>query len=74
MGKFFKTVGKIAATAAVAFGAYCAYKKFIEKKENIFDDDEDGFGETDFDDDNSKREYVSINIEDEEESKEDKAE
>lgn len=72
MKKFWKFVGGIASMAAVAFGAYCVYKKVAAKKEEDFDEFDDCFEEENEETDSMDREYVSINItsEEPEESKE----
>lgn len=67
MKKVIKFVCSIAAGAAAGFGAYCVYKNVLAKKNaedcDDFDDcfDEDVTEETD-----ENREYVSINITEEE--------
>ncbi len=66
MNKFVKFVCSVAAGAAAGFGAYCVYKNVIAKKNaEELDDFDDCFDEeTDASDEN--REYVSINITEEE--------
>lgn len=62
MKKFFKFVCGAASMAAVAFGAYCVYKKVTENNTNDEDDFEDCFEEETIVDSPEEREYVSINI------------
>ena len=67
MKKFFKFLCGAASMAAVAFGAYCVYKNVIAKKdEDDFDDFDDCFEDETSDDIEENREYVSINITEEE--------
>ena len=61
MKKAMKFVCSIVAGAAAGFGAYCVYKNVIaKKKEEDFDDFDDFDEEATESDEN--REYVSINI------------
>ena len=63
MKKFLKFLCGAASMAAVAFGAYCVYKNVIAKKDNDdFDDFDDCFDDETVDDADENREYVSINI------------
>ena len=66
MKKFVKFVCGVATGAAAGFGAYCVYKNLVAKKNaEELDDFDDCFDEeTDASDEN--REYVSINITEEE--------
>ena len=70
MKKIFKFFATVASFAAVAGGAFLVYKKFFANEADDFDFD-DSFA--DEDDPSTSREYVSINItndETEEESEE----
>ena len=63
MKKFFKFLCGAASMAAVGFGAYCVYKNVIAKKDDEdFDDFEDCFEDEETSDAEENREYVSINI------------
>ena len=69
MKKAMKFVCSIVAGAAAGFGAYCVYKNVIAKKnEEDFDDFDDFDEEANEADEN--REYVSINITEEESTSE----
>lgn len=66
MKKFFKFLCGAASIAAAGFGAYCIYKNVIAKKdEDDFDDFEDCFEDDASEAADENREYVSINITDE---------
>lgn len=66
MKKFFKFLCGAASIAAAGFGAYCIYKNVIAKKdEDDFDDFEDCFEDDSAEATDENREYVSINITDE---------
>lgn len=66
MKKFFKFLCGAASIAAAGFGAYCIYKNVIAKKdEDDFDDFEDCFEDDASETADENREYVSINITDE---------
>ncbi len=62
MKKFFKFLGGLTSVAAVGFGAYCVYKKVVEKKDEDEEDFDDLFDDEELDENRSNREYVSINI------------
>ena len=67
MNKFVKFVCSVAAGAAAGFGAYCIYKNVIAKKNaEEFDDFDDCFDEDETEVSDENREYVSINITEEE--------
>lgn len=67
MNKFVKFVCGVATGAAVGFGAYCVYKNLIAKKNaEELDDFDDCFDEDETDASDENREYVSINITEEE--------
>ena len=75
MKKFFKFLCGAASMAAVAFGAYCVYKNVIAKKDDEdFDDFEDCFDEDVAEETEENREYVSINITEEETTEEETTE
>ena len=74
MKKFSKFICGVASMAAVAFGAYCVYKNVISKDEDDFDDFDDCFDDEAAEDVEENREYVSINITEEENASEEKAE
>ncbi len=67
MNKFVKFVCGVATGAAAGFGAYCIYKNVIAKKNaEELDDFDDCFDEAETDASDENREYVSINITEEE--------
>lgn len=67
MNKFVKFVCGVAAGAAAGFGAYCVYKNVIAKKNaEELDDFDDCFDEDETEVADENREYVSINITEEE--------
>ena len=67
MKKFVKFVCSVAAGAAAGFGAYCVYKNVIAKKNaEELDDFDDCFDEDETEEVDENREYVSINITEEE--------
>ena len=67
MNKFVKFVCGVATGAAAGFGAYCLYKNVIAKKNaEELDDFDDCFDEDETDASDENREYVSINITEEE--------
>ena len=67
MNKFVKFVFGVATGAAAGFGAYCLYKNVIAKKNaEELDDFDDCFDEDETEVADENREYVSINITEEE--------
>lgn len=67
MKKVIKFVCSIASVAAAGFGAYCIYKNLMAKKNaEDCDDFDDCFDEDVMEDTDENREYVSINITEEE--------
>lgn len=66
MKKVLKFVCSIAAGAAAGFGAYCVYKNVLAKKNEEDCDDFDDFDEDVTEESDENREYVSINITEEE--------
>ena len=67
MNKFVKFVFGVATGAAAGFGAYCLYKNVIAKKNaEELDDIDDCFDEDETEVSDENREYVSINITEEE--------
>ena len=67
MNKFIKFVFGVATGAAAGFGAYCLYKNVIAKKNaEELDDFDDCFDEDETEVADENREYVSINITEEE--------
>ena len=67
MNKFVKFVCGVATGAAAGFGAYCLYKNVIAKKnDEELDDFDDCINEDETDATDENREYVSINITEEE--------
>ncbi len=68
MKKFFKAISALALTAGAAYGAYTLYQKFMEKEKNTEDSFDDDFEEEHFKEGKGKREYVTIDIEDEDAS------
>lgn len=79
MKKFFKFIAGVASIGALACGAYYFFKKYVCKETpdddfDDFDDDLDDYDTTDSVDSTSdNREYVSINITSDQDSKEDEA-
>ncbi|MCR5823898.1 MAG: hypothetical protein K6G60_05640 [Lachnospiraceae bacterium] len=69
MKKFFRFLGGLTSIAAVGFGAYCVYKKVKENKEEEDEDFDDLFDDEELDENKSDREYVSINITGDEDTK-----
>lgn len=75
MKKVFKFVAGTAAVAGVVCGAVYAFKKFFGAgamgKDDDFDDDfDDGFDDIDDDEDSDDREYVTLDMEKEDNSEE----
>lgn len=67
MKKVMKFVCSIASVAAAGFGAYCVYKNVLAKKNaEDCDDFDDNFDEDVTEESDENREYVSINITEEE--------
>lgn len=64
MKKIFKFFATVASIAAVAGGAFLVYKKFFASEDEDFDFDDSFDDETE--DPTASREYVSINITNEE--------
>ena len=59
MKKFLKGIMGLASIAAVAGGAYYLTKKWLEDKDEDFDED---FDDLDFDDEEDSREYVTLDL------------
>ena len=71
MKKVVKFVCSIASIAAAGFGAYCLYKNVMAKKNTEdFDDFDDCFDDDDAENIDENREYVSINITEDESASE----
>lgn len=64
MKKFLKSIMGIASVAAVAAGAYYFTKKWMEEKDEELEDD---FEDLDFDEEEDSREYVTLEMEEEQE-------
>lgn len=69
MKKFLKGIMGLASIAAVAGGAYYLTKKWLEDKDEEFDED---FDDLDFDDeDDDSREYVTLDLDEDGDEEED---
>ena len=68
MKKFFKAVTTLAVTAGAAYGAYTLYQKYMDKNKKSEDSFDDDFEDEHFREGKGKREYVTIDIEDEDAS------
>ena len=69
MKKFLKGIMGLASIAAVAGGAYYLTKKWLEDKDEEFDED---FDDLDFDDEeDDSREYVTLDLEEDGDEEED---
>ncbi len=68
MKKFFKAMTTLALTAGAAYGAYTLYQKYMEKEKNTEDSFDEEFEDEHFKEGHGKREYVTIDIEDEDAS------
>lgn len=69
MKKFLKGIMGLASIAAVAGGAYYLTKKWLEDKDEEFDED---FDDLDFDDEeDDSREYVTLDLDEDGDEEED---
>ena len=71
MSSFLKKVVGVASLAAIGAGVYYAAKKWLDEQDDMLEDDCEDF---DLDDTEDSREYVTLDIEDDEEDDEDVSE